>query len=84
MEELESYLGEEELVSSLDLGPLEKAMTKLPLLYSTVLRLKYAQGYDNAEIAEIIGISEAGVRQRLKRGRDALQHELEKEEELNE
>ena len=54
------------------LNDIEEAILKLPINYSTVLRLKYSQGYTNEEISEILKISEENVRQRISRGKKRL------------
>jgi RNA polymerase sigma-70 factor (ECF subfamily) len=54
------------------LNDVETAILKLPINYSTVLRLKFSQGYSNKEISEILRISEDNVRQRISRGRKRL------------
>ncbi len=53
-------------------GDLSDRMEKLPEIYKDVLFLKYADGYDNKEIAGILDISEDNVRQRLSRGKHLL------------
>ncbi len=58
------------------LNEIEEAILKLPINYSTVLRLKYSQGYTNKEISEILRLSEENVRQRLVRGRNKLEEIL--------
>ncbi|MCD7821511.1 MAG: RNA polymerase sigma factor [Clostridiales bacterium] len=52
----------------------------LPVQYRTVLHLYYYEGYSTREIAHLLHLSEANVRTRLKRGRDRLRRQLEKEE----
>jgi RNA polymerase sigma-70 factor (ECF subfamily) len=56
-----------------------EAILKLPVNYSTVLRLKYSQGYSDAEIADILGISEENVRQRISRAKKKLSALLQEE-----
>ena len=55
------------------------AIATLPLNYSTVLRLKYSQGYTDVEISRILDISEDNVRQRISRGKKKLAQLLNKE-----
>ena len=55
------------------------AFLKLPDTYRDVFLLKYANGYDNKKIAEILGIMESTVRQRIKRGKRILERELEED-----
>ncbi len=52
------------------------AMKHMPLLYRDVFLLKYSSGYENREIASLLGISEASVRKRLSRGRQKLEEVL--------
>jgi len=56
-----------------------RAFARLPVNYSSVLRLKYSCGYDNTEIGQLLGLSEEAVRQRLSRGRKRLAQLLEEE-----
>lgn len=55
------------------------AFSRLPVAYSTVLRLKYSHGYDNREIAVLLKVTEENVRQRLSRAKKKLAELLEKE-----
>ncbi|MEG0021190.1 MAG: RNA polymerase sigma factor, partial [Oscillospiraceae bacterium] len=63
-------------------GDLSSALKQLPLNYSTVLRLKFAQGYSDTEIAELLNITEENVRQRISRGKKKLSQMLAKEGDL--
>lgn len=56
-----------------------RAIAKLPVNDVTVLALKFSHGYTNAEIAEILGITEDNVRQRISRAKKRLAEILEKE-----
>ena len=56
-----------------------RAFARLPVAYSTVLRLKYSHGYENGEIATLLKLSEENVRQRLSRGKKKLARLLEEE-----
>lgn len=49
------------------------AIKKLPIIYSSVLRLKFAQGYTDVEISNILNISEDNVRKRISRGKKMLE-----------
>lgn len=51
---------------------LSQALLALPPMYREVLLLKYAHGYENFEIAGLLGITEAAVRKRLSRARKQL------------
>ncbi|WP_041314013.1 RNA polymerase sigma factor [Heliomicrobium modesticaldum] len=59
-----------------NLDSLTKAVLKLPVIYKDALKLKYVQEFSNAEIAEMLGISEAAVRKRLERARRMLEEIL--------
>lgn len=56
------------------------ALESLPPNYSSVLRLKFSQGYNDSEIAEILGITEVNVRQRISRAKKKLAQLLQKED----
>ena len=56
------------------------AVRKLPLKYRTVIHLFYYEDYSCARIGQILGVKEATVRTRLKRGRERLAAELKGEE----
>ena len=47
--------------------------------YRIVIHLHYVEGYKAGEIASMLGITEAAVKKRLQRGRDALREIYEKE-----
>ncbi len=47
--------------------------------YRIVIHLHYVEGYKAREIAGLLGISEAAVKKRLQRGREALKEIYEKE-----
>ena len=53
------------------------ALEKLPEKFRTPLVLFYREERSAAAVGEAMGLSEAAVRQRLKRGRDALRGEVE-------
>lgn len=54
---------------------------KLPRNYKDVMYLHYYEGYSVKEISEILHIKESNVKQRLKRGREKLKVEVNKNEE---
>ncbi len=56
-----------------------KAIERLPSEYAEIIRLFYLTGKKSTELAELLGLSSAAVRQRLVRGR-AMLHDLLKEE----
>jgi len=71
-DEVEIYLTDpKDFTISIE-NEVEEAIMKLPVIYSTVLRLKYSQGYNDREIAKILNITEANVRQRIVRGKKRL------------
>lgn len=70
IEEAAFCAAEEKLERTDDLDGLAKA----------VLKLKYVQEFSNAEIAGMLGISEAAVRKRLKRARRMLEEILGRED----
>lgn len=78
-DEVDIYIGDEREESDLVLSDIEEAILKIPVNYSSVLRLKYSQGYSNEEISKILNISEENVRQRISRGKKRLQEILDKE-----
>ncbi len=47
--------------------------------YRIVIHLHYVEGYKAREVASMLGISEAAVKKRLQRGREALREIYEKE-----
>lgn len=79
-DEVDIYIGDEREENDLVLSDIEEAILKIPVNYSSVLRLKYSQGYSNKEISEILNISEENVRQRISRGKKRLQEILNDEE----
>ena len=62
-----------------NLDGLTKAVLKLPAIYKDALKLKYVQEFSSAEIAEMLGVSEAAVRKRLERARRMLEEILGRE-----
>lgn len=80
-DEVEFYIRDIKNESNLIINDVEEAILKLPINYSTVLRLKYSQGYTNKEISKILKISEENVRQRISRGKKKLSQILAKEDE---
>lgn len=49
------------------------AIKHMPELYRDVFLLKYSSGFENREIADILGISEDSVRKRISRGKKKLE-----------
>lgn len=75
-DEIELFIGSEDNLGDFILSDIEESILGLPINYSTVLRLKYSQGYNNEEISEILNISEDNVRQRISRGKKRLEEIL--------
>ena len=62
-----------------DTTHLYDALQKLDEKYRGVVILHYLEGYSVEEIAKILQLSSSAVKMRLKRGREFLKEELEKE-----
>ena len=62
-----------------DTTPLYEALDKLPEKNKGVIILHYLEGYSVDEVARILQLSASAVKMRLKRGREFLKVELEKE-----
>lgn len=78
-DDMEVYIKDIKNENDFILNEVEESILKLPINYSTVLRLKYSQGYSNKEISEILKITEENVRQRISRGKNKLAKILDKE-----
>ena len=48
------------------------AMLKMPLSYQQIFYLKYAHGYSNKEIAQLLGITVSSIEKTLSRGKKKL------------
>ena len=66
-------------VEETDMGHLYDALQMIPEKYCGVVILHYLEGYSVVEIAKVLQISQSAVKMRLKRGREFLKEELEKE-----
>ena len=53
-------------------------LKNLPDKYRDVFLLKYSSNLDNYEVAEVLGLTEGTVRQRISRGKKMIQESLEK------
>jgi RNA polymerase sigma-70 factor (ECF subfamily) len=62
-----------------DMGNLAYAVAKLPVIYKTVLTLKFVHNYSNQEIANELEITEATVRKRIERAKLKVQEILDME-----
>lgn len=78
-DEFEIYIKDDSLPENEGLSEVLLVIEKLPINYSTILRLKYAQGYEYSEIAHILDIKEDNVRQRISRAKKKLSQLLLKE-----
>ena len=67
---------EEELTRAEERRQLTAAVMALPEKYRTVIHLFYYEDYSGAEIAEMLGLSEANVRKQLSRAREMLKEKL--------
>ena len=65
-------LAEYAVVDTYEDGDFTRCILKLPHDYREVLLLKYDLGFSNKEIADALDISQALVRKRLQRARNAL------------
>lgn len=78
-DELELYIADDTSHEDEVIDKVTSAILKLPINYSTVLRLKFSQGYNDVEIAEILNITQENVRQRISRAKKKLSELLQKE-----
>lgn len=67
-----------------DLSFTWEAVKSLPVNYREVIHLFYEEGYQTAEIAELLGESGENIRTRLKRAREKLREILKEEYDFNE
>ena len=81
-DELEIYIADNSLPEHEVFNEISYIIEKLPVNYSTVLRLKFSQGYNNSEIAQILDITKDNVRQRISRSKKKLSQLLKKEGEF--
>ncbi len=65
-------------------GDLLKILIQVPPKYRDVMILKFSHEYSNKEIADLLGITEINVRQRIKRGKEYVRKEIEKRGGLDE
>ena len=59
-----------------EIDSFEEMIKKLPVIYREILTLKYIQGHTNAEIAEMLDISQVNVRKRLERAKRKIKESL--------
>ena len=82
-DELEIYIANDTCPEVEVIDLVSSAILKLPVNYSTVLRLKFSQGYKDSEIAQILDITEDNVRQRISRAKKKLGQLIEKVSDVN-
>ena len=70
----EQQVGSHEMVAIV-----EAAIDRLPDDYRQVLVLRMVDSLDTAETAEVLGLGEAAVRQRLHRAREMLEKDVERQ-----
>lgn len=78
----QSYISLDEIRNlgiSEDNAQILEMLVSLEEKYRIVIHLHYVEGYTAREIASMLGITEAAVKKRLQRGRDALREIYEKE-----
>ena len=66
--------------SAEDYSDLYQAMQRLPEGVGIVITLYYMEGYHIREIADMLGISQSAVKNRLLRGRKSLKQQLDEQE----
>lgn len=72
-EQLEAVCGEASCIDQIeDAALLQAALARLSQQHREVLLLKFSHGYENDEIAQMLGISEAAVRKRISRAKAQL------------
>lgn len=62
-----------------DKNNLLKSLNYVGIKYRVPLYLYYFEGYNIKEIAELMNLSESGIKSRLKRGKEKLKKEMEEE-----
>ncbi len=74
--EVHGELNFAELDTTLEAADIVKMIQELPVGYKTVFNLYAIEGYNHAEIAEQLGISESTSKSQLSRARKLLQNKL--------
>ncbi len=74
----------EVIINKENLTRLLDCIGSLRPIYRDVMMLKFYNGYENQEIAKMLGITEDTIRKRIERGRKELKILLEKEAEKDE
>lgn len=78
-DEMEIYVTDNKAIQDDYSDEVAFAISQLPVNYSTVLRLKFSQGYNDAEIAQLLHINEDNVRKRISRAKKKLSQILDME-----
>lgn len=76
LDTIEIYVENIETKEILGTTDLEEAISKLPIKYANVLRLRFIYEYSYIEITEILNTSESNVRQRVSRSKKKLKKNL--------
>ena len=63
---------EGEVVDSLMVEKIREQIEAMPAIYRDAMILKYFQGYDDREVADILNISYTAARKRIQRGKELL------------
>ena len=63
-------------LEEIEFSALVDKIRELPYIYYVVIKLKFYQGYNDKEIAEMLGIAQATVRRRVERARVLLEFSL--------
>lgn len=77
-DEFEIYISDNTTQNYDDADEMLQILKKLPINYSTILVLKYSQGYTDSEISQLLDITEDNVRQRIVRAKKKLSQLLQK------
>ena len=81
-DEISYAVADQNLDSFDEMGAVAKAIAQLPILLSTIIRLRYSQGYSVKEIAEILQVTEQTVYKRIQRAKEKLETILLNEEKV--
>lgn len=72
LDEMEIYVPDTKALPDDCSDEVSIAIAELPINYSTVLRLKFSQGYSDAEIAKLLHLNVDNVRKRISRAKKKL------------
>ena len=79
-DEIMIYIENDSINFDAHMDEVSLAISQLPINYSTVLLLKYSQGYNDTEISQLLHIKEDNVRKRISRAKKRLAQILNIEE----